>query len=101
MISICEIHIYIDFERSWKNVGGVGFLVIATWAKWDFEKWPLLCFLEAKPVNLGPIVFQLGLPLNMNGNDGQNKFEVYISKNVAKMANFRPEIGQDATFHQL
>ena len=24
-------------EFSWKNVGGVGFLEIATWAKWDFE----------------------------------------------------------------
>ena len=49
-------------------------------------------------VNLGPIDFQLGLPFNINRNEGQNKFEVHISKNVTKMANFRPEIGQDATF---
>ena len=52
-------------------------------------------------VNLGPIDFQLGWPLNINGNDRQNKFEVHISKHVAKMANFRPKIGQDATFAQL
>ena len=58
-------------------------------------------FLEAKMVNLGPIDFQLGWPLNINGNDRQNKFEVHISKHVAKMANFRPKIGQDATFAQL
>ena len=58
-----------------------------------------LCgFLEAKVVNLGPIDFQLGLPLNINMNHGQNTFEVHTSKNVAKMANFRPKIGQDATF---
>ena len=41
-------------------------------------------------VNLGPIDFQLGLPFNINGNEGQ--------KNVTKMANFRLKIGQDATF---
>ena len=46
-------------------------------------------------VTLGPIEFQ---PLNINGNDWQNKFEVRISKTVAKMANLRPKIGQDATF---
>ena len=34
-------------------------------------------------VNLGPTDFQLGLLLNIYGNDGQNKFEVHISKNVA------------------
>ena len=50
-------------------------------------------------VNLGPIDFKLGLPLNIDVNDhGQNKFKVNISKTVAKKANFRPEIGQDATF---
>ena len=31
-------------------------------------------------VNLGPIDFQLEFLLNINGNDGQNKFEVHISK---------------------
>ena len=47
--------------------------------------------LRTKIVNLGPIDFQLGLPLNINGNDGQNKFEVHIPKNVAKVANFWPK----------
>ena len=65
-------------------------MVIETWSKWDF--------VEAKVVNLGPIDFQLGLPLNISGNDGKNKFEVHISRNPAKMANFRPKIGQDDTF---
>ena len=37
-------------------------------------------FLEAKVVNLGPIDFQLCLPLNINKNEGQIKFEVHISK---------------------
>ena len=49
-------------------------------------------------VNLGLIDFQLGLPLNINRYDGRNKFEVHISTNVANMADFRPKIGQDATF---
>ena len=40
-------------------------------------------FFEAKIVNLGPIDFQLGFSLNIIGNDGQNKSEVHISKNVA------------------
>ena len=52
-------------------------------------------------VNLGPIDFQLGLPININANEGKNKFEVHISKkNLAKLAIFRPKIGQDATFAQ-
>ena len=47
------------------NVGGIGFLMIAIWAKLDFEillKWS--------------IDFNFGLPLNINRNEGQNKFEV-------------------------
>ena len=48
-------------------------------------------FLSPKMVNLGLIDFQLG-------DDGQNKFEVHTSKNVASMANFRPKVGKDATF---
>ena len=57
-------------------------------------------FLEAKIVNLGLIDSQLDLSLNnINGNDpGQNKFEVHTSKIMAKMANFRPKIGKDASF---
>ena len=37
-------------------------------------------FMEAKMVNLGPIDFQLGLPLNINENDGQNKMIHIFSK---------------------
>ena len=77
-----------------KNAGGVGFLVIDTWAKWVL-RYGHFC---VKVVNLGPMDFQLGLPLNIKKNEGQNKFEVHISKNVAKMAIFWPKIGQDATF---
>ena len=49
-------------------------------------------------VNLSSIDSQLGLLFNINENDGQNKFEVHITKKVAKMTNFRPKIGQDAIF---
>ena len=41
-----------------------------------------------------PIDFLFGLPINLIVNVGQNKFEVDISKNVAKIANLRPKIGQ-------
>ena len=54
-----------------------------------------LCgFLEAKLVILGPIDFLVGLPIDLIVNVRQNKFEVDISKNVAKIANLRPKIGQ-------
>ena len=49
-------------------------------------------FLEAKLVILGPIDFLFGLPINLIVNADQNKFEVF--KNVAKIANLRPKIGQ-------
>ena len=51
-------------------------------------------FLLAKMAKLCPIDFKIGLPINNNENDGQNKFEVHISKNVAKMGNFWSKIGQ-------
>ena len=38
--------------------------------------------------NLGLIDFKLGLYIKVNVNAGQNKFEVHISKKVAKMAVF-------------
>ena len=38
-------------------------------------------------VNSGPIEFLLGFPLNIDVNGGQTKFEVHISKNMAKIAN--------------
>ena len=44
---------------------------------------------------LGPIDFKFGFPIiNLKVNVEQNKFEVDILKNVAKIANFRPKIGQ-------
>ena len=49
-------------------------------------------------INLGPIYFQIGLPLNNHVDDGQNKFKVHISKNMDKIANFQPKIGQDTNF---
>ena len=42
--------------------------------------------------------WSIWVQLTSNGNDGQNRFEVHISKNMAKMANFRHRIGQDGTF---
>ena len=54
-----------------------------------------LCgFLGAKLVILGPTDFLFGLPINLIVNVGQNKCEVDILKNVAKIANLRPKIGQ-------
>ena len=43
-------------------------------------------------VIFGSIDFQFGLRINLNVNE-QNKFEVDILKNVAKIVNFRPNIG--------
>ena len=39
-------------------------------AFWDMAIF--VVFLEDEMVNLGPIYFQIGLPLNVNVNDGQN-----------------------------
>ena len=43
---------------------------------------------------LCPINFKIGLLTNLNVNGGQNKFEVNISKNDAKLANIWLKIGQ-------
>ena len=45
-------------------------------------------------VKLSPIDFKISLPTDVNANDGQNKFEVDISKHEAKIFNFYPKIGQ-------
>ena len=50
--------------------------------------------LDSKMVNVSPNHFSFGLPINLNLNNEQNKFEVDILKNVAKKANLRPKIGQ-------
>ena len=44
--------------------------------------------------NLGLIDSKLGSYIKINVNNGQNKFEVHISKTVAKMAILWPKIGQ-------
>ena len=44
--------------------------------------------------DLGLIDSKLGLYIRIYVNNGQNKFEVHISKNVAKMAILWPKIGQ-------
>ena len=44
--------------------------------------------------DLGLIDSKLGLYIKIIVNNGQNKFEVHISKNVAKMAILWPKIGQ-------
>ena len=45
---------------------------------------------------LSPINFIIGLSTNLNVNNGQNKFKVKASKNVAKIAKFglKHKIGQ-------
>ena len=45
-------------------------------------------------VMLGLIDFLFDLPINLIVHAGQNKFEVDILKNVAKIANIMPKIGQ-------
>ena len=51
-------------------------------------------FFRDRIANLGLIDFKLGLYIKVNVNSWQNKFEVHISKNVAKMAVLWPKIGQ-------
>ena len=43
---------------------------------------------------LGPIGFTIGLSININVNDGQNKYDIRISKNKAKIPYFQPKTGQ-------
>ena len=95
MISMCKIHIYIVKVSDIRYVGGVGFLVNDTWAKWGFRYghsfWSLF---GNRMADLGLIDSKLGLYIKINVNNGQNKFEVHISKTVAKMAILWPKIGQ-------
>ena len=50
-------------------------------------------FFWDRMANLGLIDFKLGLYIKVNVNTGQKKFEVHISKNVAKMVVLWPKIG--------
>ena len=71
-----------------------------TWAKWGFEIWPVatlvsfLSFFGDRIADSGLIDSKLGLYIKIKVNNRQNKFEVHISKNVAKMAILWPKIGQ-------
>ena len=49
--------------------------------------------------NLGLIDFKIGLYIKVNVNRGQNKFEVNISKHLAKMAINWHKIGQMPLFN--
>ena len=43
---------------------------------------------------LDPIDFTIGLPINIDVNNEQSKFEVHISKKEAKIPNFRAKMGR-------
>ena len=51
-------------------------------------------FLWDKTAKLSLIDFKIGLPIILKVNDGQNKFELHISKDSAKIASFWPKICQ-------
>ena len=51
-------------------------------------------FFGDRMADFGLIDFKLGLYIEVNVNTGKNKFEVHISKNVAKVAILWPKIGQ-------
>ena len=50
--------------------------------------------------NLGLIDFKIGLYIKVNVNAGQNKFEVYRSNNLAKIAINWHKIGQMPLWHK-
>ena len=52
-----------------------------------------LAFFWDRIADLDLIDFKLNLYIKVNVNNGQNKFEVHISKNVAKIAILWPKIG--------
>ena len=64
------------------------------------NQWSKLNFLWDKLVILSPIGLKFGLPITLDRNDGQNKLEGCISKNMAKMAKKWLKISRAATFGQ-
>ena len=44
--------------------------------------------------NIGVFGLKIGLPIDLDLNDGQNKNQVHMSKVVAIMGNIWPKIGQ-------
>ena len=47
-----------------------------------------------KMANIAPFGLKIGLPINLDLNDGQNKNKVHMFKVVAKNPNNGPKIGQ-------
>ena len=69
------------------HLGEMGFWDMATLVSfWSF--------FGDRMADLGLIDSKRGLYIKINVNNGQNKFEVHISKNVAKLAILWPKIGQ-------
>ena len=66
------------------------------------KKWPKGPFLWDKIANVIPIGLKvkIGLPITLDRNDGQNKLEGCISKNVARMAKKWHKISREDTFGQ-
>ena len=49
-------------------------------------------FYGHKMANLGPFGLKIGLPINLDPNDGQNKYQVFILKIAATMSNNRQNL---------
>ena len=47
-----------------------------------------------KMANIGPFGLKIGLPINFDLNDGQNKNKAHIFKVEAKITSIWPKIGQ-------
>ena len=62
--------------------------------------WPKGRILWDKMAILIPIGLKIGLPITLDRNDGQNKLEGCISKNMAEMAKKWQKISRAATFGQ-
>ena len=50
--------------------------------------------------NIGPFGQEIGLPMNLNLNNGQKKKKVHMLNVVAKMADILPKIGQLPLWHK-
>ena len=51
--------------------------VIAIGAKLRFKLWPFYCFIGLKMANIVPFGLKIGLPINLDLNDGQNKYKFF------------------------
>ena len=84
----------IDVNMVFANTNLGGFLIEGPQISFE-PKMNLNCFLwvlEAKVVNLGSIYFQLGFPLNINGNDlGQINLKSIYQKMWQKWLFFGPK----------